>query len=48
MARVIENTSTKTMTRFVRQVVDSKVDLIATDEGAGYKRLAPLIPASDC
>jgi transposase-like protein len=44
VARVIENTSTQTMTRFVRQAVDSKVDLVATDEGAGYKRLAPEFP----
>jgi transposase-like protein len=44
VAKVIENTSTATMTRFVRQTVDSKVDLVATDEGAGYKRLAPEFP----
>ena len=32
------------MTRFVRQTVDSKVTLVATDEGAGYQRLAPEFP----
>ena len=44
VARVIENTSTQTMTRFVRQTVDSKVTLVATDEGAGYQKLAPEFP----
>jgi transposase-like protein/IS1 family transposase len=44
VAKVIENTSTATMTRFVRQAVDSKVTLVATDEGAGYRRLAPEFP----
>jgi transposase-like protein len=44
VAKVIENTSTATMTRFVRQTVDSKVTLVATDEGAGYQRLAPEFP----
>jgi transposase-like protein len=44
VCKVIENTSAQTMTRFVRQTVDSKVDLVATDEGAGYKKLAPEFP----
>jgi len=37
--RIIEDTSIETMSRFVRQAVSEKVDLIATDEGAGYQKL---------
>ena len=32
------------MTRFVRQTVDSKVTLVATDEAAGYQKLATTFP----
>ena len=32
------------MTRFVRQMVSEKVDLVATDEGAGYQKLDQAFP----
>lgn len=32
------------MSRFVRQMVSEKVDLVATDEGAGYKKLYQAFP----
>ena len=39
VCQIIEDTSTETMSRFVRQMVSEKVDLVATDEGAGYQKL---------
>ncbi|HLJ43130.1 MAG TPA: IS1595 family transposase [Candidatus Binataceae bacterium] len=39
VCKVIENASAQTMTRFVRQTVDSEVTLVATDEAAGYQKL---------
>jgi hypothetical protein len=38
VCQIIEDTSTETMSRFVRQMVSEKVDLVATDEGAGYQK----------
>ena len=32
------------MSRFVRQMVSEKVDLVATDEGAGYQKLYQAFP----
>jgi hypothetical protein len=37
--QIIEDTSTETMSSFVRQMVSEKVDLVATDESAGYQKL---------
>lgn len=37
--QIIEDTSTETLSRFVRRAVSEKVDLVATDEGAGYQKL---------
>ena len=37
--QIIEDTSTATVSSFIRQMVSDKVDLIATDEGAGYQKL---------
>jgi transposase-like protein len=42
--QIIEDTSTATMSRFVRQMVSEKVDLVATDEGAGYQKLYQAFP----
>ena len=42
--KIIEDTSTETMSRFVRQMVSEKVDLVATDEGAGYQKLRQAFP----
>jgi transposase-like protein len=39
VCQIIEDTSTETMSRFVRKMVSEKVDLVATDEGAGYQKL---------
>jgi hypothetical protein len=40
VAKVIENTDTPTLDKFVRRVVDKdKADLIATDEHSGYRLL---------
>ena len=40
VAKVIENTDTPTLDKFVRRVVDKdKVELIATDEHSGYRLL---------
>jgi hypothetical protein len=39
VARVIENTDTRTLDGFVRQVVSEKVSLIATDKHSGYRNL---------
>ncbi len=42
--QIIEDTSTETMSRFVRQMVSEKVDLVATDESAGYQKLYQAFP----
>lgn len=39
VCQMIENADTETLTKFVRKTVDSKVDLLATDEHAGYRYL---------
>ncbi len=44
VARVIENTDTPTLDRFVRQAVSSDVSLIATDEHSGYRLLGRTLP----
>ena len=44
VCQIIEDTSTETMSRFVRKMVSEKVDLIATDEGAGYQKLRQAFP----
>src|SRR5216684_3300040 len=36
---IIEDTSMETMSRFVRKAVSDRVSLVATDEGAGYRKL---------
>jgi hypothetical protein len=40
----IEDTSTETMSRFVRKAVSEKVDLVTTDEAAGYQKLHQAFP----
>jgi transposase-like protein len=40
VCQMIETTDVKTLDGFVRQVVSDKVDLVATDEAYGYRRLA--------
>jgi ISXO2 transposase-like protein/transposase-like zinc ribbon protein len=42
--QIIDNTSTETLSKFVRQAVSEKVDLVATDEGAGYQKLSQAFP----
>jgi hypothetical protein len=37
VCKMIENADTETLTRFVRKTVSDKVDLVATDEHAGYR-----------
>jgi transposase-like protein len=44
VARMIENTDTETLTRFVRKTVSDKVDLVATDEHSGYRYLKWAMP----
>jgi hypothetical protein len=44
VCKVIEDTSTETMSRFVRKAVSEKVDLVATDEAAGYQKLHQAFP----
>ncbi len=44
VARVIENTDTATLDRFVRQAVASDVSLLATDEHSGYRLLDRDLP----
>ena len=44
VARVIANTRTETFERFVREAVSTSVSLLATDEHAGYRRLASEYP----
>ena len=39
VCQVIENADTETLTKFVRKTVDSRVDLLATDEHSGYRYL---------
>jgi transposase-like protein len=39
VCKMIENADTETLTRFVRKVVSDKVELVATDEHAGYRYL---------
>ncbi len=39
VAKVIENTSADTLTRFVREAVSTKVSLISTDQHGGYRGL---------
>src|SRR5260370_28679408 len=39
VARVIENTDTPTLDKFVRKAVSDKVELVATDEHSGYRLL---------
>jgi hypothetical protein len=39
ICKMIENTDTETLTKFVTKTVSSKVDLIATDEHSGYRYL---------
>jgi hypothetical protein len=42
--QIIEDTSTETMSRFVRTAVSDRVSLVATDEGAGYQKLYQAFP----
>jgi IS1 family transposase len=44
VCQMIEDTSQATLKRFVRKTVSDEVDLVATDEGARYQRLAPEFP----
>jgi len=44
IARVIANTKTETLERFVRAAVSEKVSLIATDEHSGYRNLKDTYP----
>jgi predicted RNA-binding Zn-ribbon protein involved in translation (DUF1610 family) len=44
VCQIIEDTSTETMSRFVRDTVSDKVSLVATDEGAGYQKLYQAFP----
>jgi transposase-like protein len=44
VCKMIENTDTPTLTRFVRNVVADKVDLVATDEHSGYRYLKWALP----
>jgi transposase-like protein len=41
VCRIIENTDTATLDRFVRETVGDRVDLVATDEHSGYRLLKP-------
>jgi predicted RNA-binding Zn-ribbon protein involved in translation (DUF1610 family) len=41
VCKIIENTDTTTLDRFVRQAVGDNVDLVATDEHSGYRWLKP-------
>jgi hypothetical protein len=41
VCRIIENTDTLTLDRFVRKTVSEQVELIATDEHSGYRFLKP-------
>jgi hypothetical protein len=44
VCQMIEDTSAETLSRFVEKTVSEKVDLIATDEGAGYVDLKHFYP----
>jgi transposase-like protein len=44
VCKMIENTDTETLTRFVRKTVGDKVDLVATDEHSGYRYLKWVMP----
>ncbi len=44
VCKMIENTDTETLTRFVRKTVGDKVDLVATDEHSGYRFLKWAMP----
>jgi transposase-like protein len=44
ICKMIENTDTETLTRFVRKAVSDKVDLVATDEHSGYRYLKWAMP----
>lgn len=44
VAMMIENTDTATLTRFVRQIVSNKVDLVATHEHSGYRYIKWVMP----
>ena len=44
LCRIIENTDTATLDRFVRESVSDKVDLVATDEHSGYRFLKEYFP----
>jgi transposase-like protein len=44
VAKMIDQTDAKTLTRFVRDTVSDKVTLIATDEHAGYRALDGEMP----
>src|ERR1700686_5431576 len=39
ICKMIENTDTETLTKFVRKTVSDKVELVATDEHSGYRYL---------
>jgi transposase-like protein len=44
VCKMIENADTETLTRFVRKTVSDKVDLVATDEHAGYRYVKWAMP----
>jgi transposase-like protein len=44
VCQMIENADTETLTRFVRKAVSDKVDLVATDEHAGYRYIKWAMP----
>jgi hypothetical protein len=44
VCKIIANTDTATLDRFVRKAVTDKVDLVATDEHCGYRWLKPVYP----
>jgi transposase-like protein len=44
VCQMIENNSQQTLSRFVRKTVGDKVELVATDEGAGYQNLDKFVP----
>ena len=44
VCKMIEDTDTETLTRFVRKTVNDKVDLVATDEHSGYRYLHWVMP----
>jgi hypothetical protein len=44
VCQIIENTDRLTMSEFVRQTVDERVSLVATDTYSGYARLGRQFP----